>query len=113
VSANEAIYQAPPSRLRELEAEMGDLTEPAERGDWLPVESPRRRSAGAEGTVPGMRRTMPQEAPGAKRSAEPTIRVTIGRIEVRPLDEKAKPVPGQKTVFSLEGYLRGRRRQGW
>jgi hypothetical protein len=92
---------------------MADLAEPAERGDWLPVESPRRRSAVAGGTVPGVRRMGPPEAREARISAEPTIRVTIGRIEVRPLDEKAKPASEPKTVFSLEGYLRGRRRQGW
>jgi hypothetical protein len=102
-----------PSRLRELEAEMADWTEPVERGDWLPVESPRRRSAMAGGTAPGVRRMVPPEAREAKGASEPTIRVTIGRIEVRPREEKAKTAPRPQTVFSLEEYLRVRRREGW
>ena len=100
-----------PSRLRELEAEVADLTEaPGERGDWLPVESPRRRPAMA--AVPGGRRMPAPEAP--KRAAEqPTIRVTIGRIEVRPLEKAPQSAPQPKKVFSLEEYLRVRRREGW
>lgn len=92
---------------------MADLTEaPEAPGDWLPVESPRRRPAVA--AVPGVRRMSPPEAPAAaKRAAEPTIRVTIGRIEVRPLEQGPKPAPRPKTVFSLEEYLRVRRREGW
>lgn len=93
---------------------MADLTEvPEERGDWLPVESPRRRPTVAAGAVPGVRRMPPTEAPAANRAAEPTIRVTIGRIEVRPLEQTSQPAPRPKTVFSLEDYLRVRRREGW
>lgn len=54
-----------------------------------------------------------EEAPEAQ-TAVPTIRVHIGRIEIRPLGEKPKEKPrAQESAVSLEDYLRERRRESW
>ena len=55
------------------------------------------------------------EARAAREAvAVPTIRVHIGRIEIRPLGEKPREkARAQEATVSLEDYLRERRRESW
>lgn len=51
----------------------------------------------------------------ARGQAAPTIRVSIGRIEIRPLSEKpaGKAARAEEPAVSLDAYLRERRRESW
>lgn len=49
----------------------------------------------------------------AREKAGPTIRVSIGRIEIRPLADKPKAKVARPEEPSLEAYLQERRRESW
>jgi hypothetical protein len=76
------------------------------------VPEPRQRElptrSAVQAVVPTIR-SLPPVPPTPKRKPEPSINVTIGRVEIRaapPAQQRAKPKPA--TVLSLEDYLRQR-----
>jgi hypothetical protein len=99
VSAREETPPSPPSVASK------PVAVPELREHKLP------RRSGVQPVVPTIRSLPPiAPLPPVSATAQPTINVTIGRVEIRavspPAQQRAKPKPA--TVLSLENYLRQR-----
>lgn len=95
-------------RARSLAPEWSDReVEPAAPEVGLPFQE---RFSGLR----GRREEIAETRAAREAAAVPTIRVHIGRIEIRPLGEKPREkARAQESAVSLEDYLRERRRESW
>lgn len=107
-----------------LDFESGQDTRVAPFDHWRSVDEPApsipiesqardRKESSAVGPATAPPRLVPENLPSGRGQAEPTINVTIGRVEVKavreaaPVPQPARPQP-RTAVMSLEDYLKRR-----